>query len=140
MPRKSTFQQRLAVVNVSAILSTFLPDLVLMPCRRDPHRDHRDSWQLVTDALSQVAMTPSRLEYAIWLDELGSLDDHPKEGEARQLAFDISTMLPRKRAAIGAHLSQISDLIADDPTGFRLAQATIERLTTPHEVYYSVAR
>jgi hypothetical protein len=88
------------------------------------------------DALAQEPVAPVRLEYAVWLDELGAPGDRPTDDEARPLAFEVAAALPRKRAAISAHLSQIGNLITDDPAGFRLTPQTIERLTRPDEIYW----
>ena len=76
------------------------------------------------------------LEYAIWLDEFGAPSDRPRLGEVEAVALDISDVVDRKRAAIGAHISQTTDLISDDPSGFRLTAETIVRLTGPHEEYW----
>ena len=42
-----------------------------------------------------------------------------------------------KRAAIAAHRSQTSDLIADSRHAFRLSPATIARLSGPSETYWA---
>jgi LmbE family N-acetylglucosaminyl deacetylase len=140
MPPVHTPEWRLAVADMTMILRTFRPDLVLLPWRRDPHRDHRDSWRLYLEARVASAISPVSLEYAVWLEELGKAADFPRDDEAEYVAFDIATALPSKLAAIGAHLSQTSDLIDDDPGGFRLTAATIARLTGPHEGYWRPLR
>ncbi|MEF2552650.1 PIG-L deacetylase family protein [Aurantimonas sp. A2-1-M11] len=121
---------------IRAVAAGFGPDLVLLPWRRDPHSDHRAAWHLVTQALALEGLTPDRLEYAIWLDELGAADDHPRPGEMRRVSFDIAAAVETKRAAVAAHLSQTTALIDDDPDGFRLDETTIARLTGPIESYW----
>ena len=81
-------------------------------------------------------MHPDTLEYAIWLDELGDVEDHPKPGEAELIRLNVGTVLANKRAAIAAHETQTTDLIADDPDGFRLTPQTIARLTQSTEVFW----
>jgi hypothetical protein len=76
------------------------------------------------------------LEYAIWLDEFGRALDRPSETEVERVTFDIDPFLSRKRAAVAAHWSQTSDLIHDDPDGFRLSACTISRLTGASESYW----
>jgi LmbE family N-acetylglucosaminyl deacetylase len=125
-----------AVARVSSIVQTFHPDLVLLPWRRDPHCDHRSSWQLAVAALSRSGLAPLMLEYAIWLEEFGQTEDYPRSNEAELISFDVSPVVHRKQAAIAAHLSQISDLIDDDPSAFRLTSATIARLSGPLEKYW----
>ena len=124
-----------AVAAVSHILQRFAPDLVLLPWRRDPHCDHRASWLLTQQALRHASVRPDTLEYAIWLDELGEVEDHPKPGEVELIRLNVGSALASKRAAIASHVSQTTDLIADDPAGFRLTPQTIARLTQSTEVF-----
>ena len=122
--------------SLASTVQAFAPDLVLIPWRRDPHRDHRDAWALTSSALETGSRRPETLEYAVWLDELGSDGDHPQPGEAERVAFDIAEWLHLKRAALQAHRTQTTDLIDDDPDGFRLSAATLERLVAPEERYW----
>jgi LmbE family N-acetylglucosaminyl deacetylase len=136
MPVASSPAWNSALAHVLGILQLFCPQLVLLPWRRDPHRDHRDSWRLATDAIANSATQTATLEYAIWLEEFGQPDDFPRADEAERIDFDIAAAVPAKRAAVGAHRSQTTNLIADDPEAFRLTTATIERLTGPIESYW----
>ncbi len=140
MPARGSPAWRDALEQLSGIVAAFRPDLVLVPWRRDPHRDHRDSWRLTMDALQACGAAPETLEYAIWLDELGAPEDRPAPGEAELIAFDIADAVARKRDAVAAHLSQTTGLIADDPSGFRLSPETIDRLTGPVEAYWRATR
>jgi LmbE family N-acetylglucosaminyl deacetylase len=76
------------------------------------------------------------LEYAIWLDEFGAVEDYPKPSEVERVRVDVSGTLASKRAAIAAHVSQTTNLIADDPAGFRLTPQTIARLTKRTEAFF----
>jgi LmbE family N-acetylglucosaminyl deacetylase len=125
-----------AVATVSDVLRNFKPDLILLPWRRDPHSDHRASWLLSQQALRKATLRPVTLEYAIWLDELGEVGDRPKHGEAEPVRVNVGSALASKRAAIAAHASQTTDLIADDPEGFRLTPKTIGRLTQSTELFW----
>jgi LmbE family N-acetylglucosaminyl deacetylase len=136
MPAPGTSAWDSAVAIVSDILQRFAPDLLLLPWRRDPHCDHRASWLLSQNALREASVHPDTLEYAIWLDELGEVGDHPKPGEAEMIRLNVGSVRAHKRAAIAAHESQTTDLVADDPCGFRLTRQTIERLTRSTEVFW----
>lgn len=136
MPAPDSAAYLTARRQLTAIVLDLSPQLVVLPWRRDPHRDHRDAWALVTDCLAASDLEPETLEYAIWLDELGGPGDHPHAGEMERVNFDISEYLDLKRHAVGAHQSQLGALINDDPAAFALSQHTIERLTGPEEIYW----
>jgi LmbE family N-acetylglucosaminyl deacetylase len=140
MPARSSLEWKASVEEVATILRTFEAGLVLLPWRRDPHCDHRNSWQLIMDALGRARLKPTTLEYAIWLDELGLSEDRPRDDEAERVVVDVSSEMEKKQAAIAAHLSQTTDLIDDDPSGFRLTAATICRLVGPRETYWRAWR
>jgi LmbE family N-acetylglucosaminyl deacetylase len=136
MPKPLSQEWNVAIGKLQNILRSFQPDLALLPWRRDPHCDHRDSWSLANDALTRVGVRPHILEYAIWLEELGSPADHPRPEEAQVFYVDVTSAIPQKRAALAAHQTQTTALIDDDPDGFRLSAATISRLTGPTEKYW----
>jgi LmbE family N-acetylglucosaminyl deacetylase len=138
MPARGSPQWDASVAQIAEIVAKFNPALALLPWRRDPHCDHRASWRLTKDSLRLADSDPLILEYPIWLDEFGEEDDRPRNDEARQVIFDVSGVLEAKHAAIAAHLTQTTALIDDDPNGFRLTEAVIERLATPTETYYQV--
>jgi LmbE family N-acetylglucosaminyl deacetylase len=135
MPAPHEPAWRHALATLSDVLRDFAPDLAILPWRRDPHCDHRAAWLLAQQALEQAFLHPEVLEYAIWLDEFGKPEDQPRAGEVEIIRVHIGGVVAKKRAAVAEHLSQITDLIADDPEGFRLTPHTIMRLTQPTEIY-----
>jgi LmbE family N-acetylglucosaminyl deacetylase len=135
-PRLSGGDRAAALSHLTQIFQSVRPDLVLMPWRRDPHCDHRESWWLAKTAIANAKNTPRVFEYSIWLDELGQPQDFPQPREVQSKQFDISLSVCAKRAAISAHRTQTTNLINDDPKGFRLSTATIERLSGPYETYW----
>jgi hypothetical protein len=56
------------------------------------------------------------------------------------LRLPIDDVLPIKRAAITAHASQMTDLIDDDPSGFRFTKAQLAPFLRPFEYYIEVPR
>jgi LmbE family N-acetylglucosaminyl deacetylase len=78
------------------------------------------------------------LAYSIWgwtlPDDMDIADD-----VVGGFRVDISDHLPAKRRAIQAHRSQTTDLIFDDPAGFRLDQAMVKRFERPFEIFWEVA-
>lgn len=99
------------------------PGTALLPWRRDPHPDHRAAWGPVWAA----APGARRLEYTVWLDRRGGTGDWPRADETRELRFDTAPWRAAKAAAVQAHASQLGAVIPDDPGGFVLPQALIER-------------
>lgn len=136
MPAPGSRADRAACERLAAGIRSFKPDLTLLPWRRDPHRDHRDAWRLGRCALAAAGSPSDKLEYAVWLDEFGAPGDQPQADEAAPLVFDVTAGQAAKRAAVYAHASQTTDLIDDDPMGFRLSADTIERLTGSAERYW----
>ena len=83
-----------------------------------------------------AGLRPDILEYAIWLDEIGKPEDHPRPGEMDRVCFDISDGRKEKLFAVNAHVTQTTGLIDDDPEAFRLTSETIDRLVTSTECYW----
>lgn len=136
MPLRGSPAYARAAATLAKIIHNLSPVLVILPWRRDPHRDHRDSWQLAFDAVAASGQSPEILEYAIWLDELGEPDDRPRSGEMEEVRVDVRAVRKAKRHAIKAHESQLGALITDDPAGFALRSATLARLTGVQEVFW----
>ena len=120
-----------AVASARAVLDAFAPQTLLLPWRRDPHRDHRASWLIWANAARDGKLR--RLEYLVWAFERAAQTEWPNADEARAFRVDIAPFLVRKRAAIAAHQSQISDLIDDDPTAFRLSPEVLAHFDKPLE-------
>ena len=107
---------------------------VLAPWRRDPHCDHEGAWRLARAAVAQMPTRPRWLEYAVWARVAGG-ETAPRPDEAHAWRLDISDVLGAKRAAIAAHRSQTTRLIADDPDGFCLTPAHLAHFDHPWEVF-----
>lgn len=136
MPEPGDPAHERAVARAGRIVHELSPRLALLPWRRDPHRDHRGAWRLAMDAIARSGSTPRILEYAIWLDALGSPDDQPRTGEMEAVRLDIAAHVETKRRALQAHQSQLGRVISDDPDGFTLSAPTIARLISPQEAYW----
>ncbi len=112
------------------------PQTVLLPWRRDPHTDHRASTQIFFEAVKKSNAPLQILEYPIWIWELAESDDAPRADEVRAFRLDIKTVSAQKQTAISAHQSQTTDLITDDPEGFRLTAEILENFAAPFEIYF----
>lgn len=124
------------VEQVRSMILEFKPELILVPYELDPHRDHRATWNMLMQATKELQqIVPMIWEYPIWLYQNAALEDLPqlKSGELKSL--DVSKYIKLKEEAISAHLSQTTDLIADDPSGFRLLPAMIDNFISGTEFY-----
>ena len=64
----------------------------------------------------------------------------PRADEVMGWRLDVRAALPLKEAAIAAHRSQTTDLIADDPGGFRLLPQVLAHFTRPWEIFLEEQR
>jgi LmbE family N-acetylglucosaminyl deacetylase len=120
---------------VTDLLERWAPDTVLVPWRRDPHPDHRASWQLLTEAITQLQKPTRLLEYLIWLWELGNEADMPRVDEMTGWRVDIDRVMAQRDRAIAAHRSQVTRLIDDDPTAFYLSPELLTHFAQPRELF-----
>jgi len=123
---------------LARIIDDVAATISLVPWRRDPHPDHRAGSVFARDAIARAsrAREVRVLEYVVWLDQRGDVEDRPQPGEARELRFTYDTSLAaRKRAAILAHRSQTGGLSGE---GFALSEAMIARACDGVETYYEV--
>ena len=120
-----------------SVLGTFRPDTLLLPWRRDPHRDHRATWHIWANAAPFMTFCNRlrRLEYLVWAFERAAQDEWPQSEEARALRVSIRGFERQKRAAIDAHASQTTRLIGDDAGGFWLSPEVIAHFETPFEAF-----
>jgi LmbE family N-acetylglucosaminyl deacetylase len=106
-------------------------DTIAVSFRDDPHWDHQAAFALATAVIARTARPVRLLEYVIWNDDAATAT--PPGFRPRRL--DIAGVLDAKQRAIACHRSQTSDLISDDPDGFRLEPAMLRRFERPWETY-----
>ena len=106
-----------------------------MSWRHDAHCDHQASYRLARAA--QGRLTAVKLfEYTIWGVTLPPATPVERAGGFR---LEIGRHLARKQRAIGAHRSQTTNLISDDPSGFRLTGTDLARFALLHEFLFESA-
>jgi LmbE family N-acetylglucosaminyl deacetylase len=104
---------------------------------RDPHCDHEATARMA-EAVRRKLPGLRLWAYPIWgwhLDAALSLDRPEPTG----FRLDISEQQAIKRAAIAAHVSQMTDLIDDDPDGFCFTERTLAPFLGPFEYFIEVA-
>ncbi len=127
-----------AVTVFQQLLEGIRPKIILVPWRRDPHKDHRATWQIVQAAISNFNQSIRRLEYLIWLWERGEADEFPKQDEVRLWKVDIAAVADLKQKAILAHTSQTTRLINDDPDGFILSPEVLAHFSGKYELFAEI--
>jgi LmbE family N-acetylglucosaminyl deacetylase len=98
----------------------------------DPHPDHRAAYRLGQLVAREVGAR--LLSYPVWTWTLPPTAWLPVMA-MRGVRLDITRHLPAKQRAIACHRSQTSDLIHDDPTGFRMSPEFLAIFDWPFEVF-----
>jgi LmbE family N-acetylglucosaminyl deacetylase len=122
-----------ALEHCRAYLRRVLPQTIFLPYQFDPHRDHRASWGLVRAALGAMPSPPRLIEYPIW--DWDPNQRQPLGDRYSAWRLDIAPQVALKRQAIDCYRSQTTDLIPDDPTGFRLSPELVANFLNPWEIY-----
>ncbi|WP_157947514.1 PIG-L deacetylase family protein [Abditibacterium utsteinense] len=130
-PNEAGFDQ--AVAGAQSVLEAFQPQTLLLPWRRDSHRDQRASWQLLSRAAQDLEI--QSFEYLLWAFERAEPQDWPQNSEASAFTLDVSEVKTRKLAAIQSHASQTTHLIKDDPAGFWFSPEFVAQFDNSHEAW-----
>lgn len=106
---------------------------VFVSWEHDPHHDHRAA-ALMARALCARDPRLKLWFYPIWGWHLAA--DAPIAAPSPEgCRIDIRPWLGAKRGAIAAHASQTTDLIDDDPHGFRFDDQTLAPFLGPYEYF-----
>ncbi|MFD1469694.1 PIG-L deacetylase family protein [Hymenobacter caeli] len=130
-----------AAARLRALLLAARPATVLLPWRRDPHPDHRASYQLAQAALAGLPGAPRPLEYVVWAWQRAAPADLPQPADqVAGFRLAIDAVLPHKLRAIAAHRSQVAPgVFTDDAAGFLLADEMLAKFAQPTEVFFEAA-
>lgn len=124
-----------AVQKLLQILQPLQPDTILVTWEKDPHPDHRAAWQMVNAAASGLKKKPRMLQYLIWIWELGKNTDLAVNQFNKLYFIGIKTVFNLKKQAVAAHISQVSNLIDDDPEGFILSPEILAHFDHADELF-----
>jgi LmbE family N-acetylglucosaminyl deacetylase len=108
-------------------------EAIFVSWRHDPHCDHQASYQLVRE-VQRRSSSLKIYEYTVWGAALPPEAAIDPVTDGFRIA--IAGALAKKRRAITAHQSQVSDLIQDDPNGFRLSAADLARFDESFEFFF----
>ena len=125
---------------LSARLAEWQADTLVVPWRRDPHPDHRATWEICRAAAEVYRKEGLRwVEYPVWMWEAQNVVDLPRADEMIAWQLDVSDQQERKQRAIHTHASQYAGIITDDPEGFQLADHMLDHFRRPTEVFFEEA-
>ena len=121
-------------------LENWEADTLVVPWRRDPHPDHRATWEICHAAAEAYRPDGIRwIEYPVWMWEAQNVVDLPRADEMIAWQLDIADQQERKQRAIHAHTSQYAGVITDDPEGFQLQEHMLDHFRRPTEVFFEPA-
>ncbi len=116
------------------IIESCKPELIFVPYEKDPHPDHRATWQMLMYIRKNYTINFSVAEYLIWLYNLGEEKDFPKDDFTCRFT-NIKPYLIKKQKAIAQHKSQTTHLIDDDPQGFILTPDVLQHFNNDKEFF-----
>ena len=122
-----------AVAKITAVVRDADARALFVSWRHDPHCDHQASYRLARAVQNSVPGV-KLFEYTVWGSALPP--DTPLETPSRGFRIPIDPWRQKKQRAIAAHRSQTTDLIADDPTGFRLTASDLSRFDLSYESFF----
>jgi LmbE family N-acetylglucosaminyl deacetylase len=105
---------------------------------QDPHCDH--------EAAARMARTLRERDplLRLWFYPIWSWHLDPETDSDRPIPtgrrLDVTRWLAAKHGAVAAHASQMTDLIADDPEGFRFKPETLAPFLGQFEYFIEVPR
>ena len=116
------------ISQVAGLIQYYQPDQIYVPHRKDCHRDHEATYQLIKTAIAENAIKVELLQYPIWLFWRAPLFILLKlQDIAGAYCFDITSVQENKKQAIACYTSQINSL----PRGF------IQQFLSCYEIFFS---
>ena len=97
----------------------------------DPHADHQAASRLADRLCARVPKLVRR-DYAVW----GRFRNAGSSVRSHDLLpFDAPCHRPAKRHAMDAYRSQLTEMIADDPSGFVMPPTLVEHFASTPELF-----
>lgn len=127
LPYLDNQERAKTITQVADLLKHYQPEEVYVPHRKDCHRDHEATYELVKAAIAQAGITVELLQYPIWLFWRAPLFILLKlQDIAAAYSLSIASVQDKKNQAISSYCSQIPHL----PRGF------IQRFSSSHEIFF----
>jgi LmbE family N-acetylglucosaminyl deacetylase len=116
LPRLSCAGREDLIGRISELLSTTVPDGILLPCRNDGSSEHNAVFVLVDQAIKRSGIGCRVLEYPVWAWRNPLLLAGNSTGYRNVWKLDLGPLRAIKAAAIDAYVSQTKPIPPDlDP-------------------------
>ena len=125
-----------AAATVSEIVSRAKAANLFVTWRHDPHCDH-EAAALLADEVRRRHPSIRLWAYPVWGWHL-TAGNEVNASAPNGCRVDVSDVIAIKRAAIAAHASQMTNLITDDPDGFRFDKATLAPFVGAFEYFIEI--
>ena len=119
-----------AVAAIANIAAGYRIGTVLAPWERDPHGDHLAAHLMARETAKMAGMR--HVSYPVWG---WTLPPDKELGDVSVAGWRLRVCRELKERALSQHRSQVTDLIDDDPDGFRLDPATLAAMMSDDEVF-----
>ncbi|MBD2384425.1 PIG-L deacetylase family protein [Cylindrospermum sp. FACHB-282] len=120
-------QRQQTIVQIAELLRCYQPGEVYVPHRKDCHRDHEATYELVKEAITQAGIKVELLQYPIWLFWRSPIFILLKlQDIAAAYHLSIGSVQDKKNRAIASYASQNLSL----PRGF------IQRFMWKEEIFF----
>jgi len=118
-----------AIAQITKLLQHYQPEEVYVPHKKDCHRDHEATYDLVKAAIKQAKIQVELLQYPIWLFWRAPIFIMLKLPDiAAAYCFSITSVQEKKNQAIAAYTSQLESL----PQNF------VKRFLGAYEIFFKV--
>lgn len=127
LPDLNPEEREKTIIQVAKLLQYYQPGEVYVPHRKDCHKDHEATYELVKEAIAQAEISVELLQYPIWLLWRAPLFILLKlQDITAAYRLPIGSVQDKKTRAIASYPSQIHGL----PRGF------IQRFLWTEEIFF----
>lgn len=120
-------ERKQTITQISELLINYQPEEIYIPHRKDCHRDHEATYELVKAAIREAKLDTELIQYPVWLFWRAPLFIMLKMQDiAAAYCVSIASVQEKKKQAIATYKSQLSGL----PHGF------VKRFFSNYEIYF----
>jgi LmbE family N-acetylglucosaminyl deacetylase len=120
-------EKQYTISQIAGLLKKYKPEEVYVPHKKDCHRDHEASYELVKAAIGEAKIQVELIQYPIWLFWRAPLFIMLKlQDIAAAYSLSIASVQEKKNQAIAAYTSQLGSL----PPGF------VKRFFGGYEIFF----